>query len=70
MSLYIEGLNLEILIGIYSEKDHILVFFYKTKAGFEIIETAKQNSSWTILDDAKKTILQWLVLAHMHNQYS
>ena len=64
-----------------------------TKAGFESIETAKQNGSWTILDDveelkipkdlakefknkkgsqdfflslsrsAKKTILQWLVLA-------
>lgn len=64
-----------------------------TKSGFEMIETAKQNGSWTILDDveelkipkdlaeefknkkgsldfylslsksAKKTILQWLVLA-------
>lgn len=64
-----------------------------TKAGFDSIETAKQNGSWTILDDveelkipkdlakefksqpgskdyflslsksAKKSILQWLVLA-------
>ena len=28
-----------------------------TKAGFEIIETAKQNGSWTILDEAEALII-------------
>lgn len=28
-----------------------------TKAGLEIIETAKQNGSWTILDDAEELII-------------
>ncbi|MES2763215.1 MAG: YdeI/OmpD-associated family protein [Bacteroidota bacterium] len=28
-----------------------------TKAGFEIIETAKQNGSWTILDDVEELII-------------